>query len=110
MAKIPVRFVVPILELGPDEEMFQSCVTSIQVSYATVPNVSTKKGMTSDVKERVARAQEKLISCQTPNFLFFNYLFTSCLFSGAFHSSSYFLVNAATKYWEYKTSKEKMRE
>ena len=40
MAKIPVRFVVPIPQLGPDEEMFQSCVTSIQVSYATVPNVS----------------------------------------------------------------------
>ena len=31
---------VPISELGPDEDMFQSCVTSIQVSYATVPNVS----------------------------------------------------------------------
>ena len=41
MAKIPVRFVVPIPELGPDEEMFHSCVTSIQVSYATVPNVSS---------------------------------------------------------------------
>ena len=39
MAKIPVRFEVPIPELGPDEELFQSCVTSLQVSYATVPNV-----------------------------------------------------------------------
>ena len=41
VAKIHLRFVVPIPELGPDEEMFQSCVTSIQVSYATVPNVSS---------------------------------------------------------------------
>ena len=41
MAKFPVRFEVPIPELGPDEEVFQSCVTSIQVSYATVPNVSS---------------------------------------------------------------------
>ena len=41
MAKIPVGFVVPIPELGPDEEMFQSCVTSIQVSYSTVPNASS---------------------------------------------------------------------
>ena len=41
MAKIPVRFEVPNPELGPDEETFQSCITSIQVSYATVPNVSS---------------------------------------------------------------------
>ena len=41
MAKIPVRFEVPIPELGTDEEICRSCVTSIQVSYATVPNVSS---------------------------------------------------------------------
>ena len=41
MAKLPVRFEVPIPELGPDEETFQSCVTRIQVFYATVPKVSS---------------------------------------------------------------------
>ena len=34
-------FVVPIPELDSDKETFKSCIHSLQVSYAAVPNVSS---------------------------------------------------------------------
>ena len=40
-AKITSQFVVPMPELGPDEEVFHSCISSIQLAYKTVPNVSS---------------------------------------------------------------------
>ena len=40
-SEIPVPFVVPFAKLGPDEELFRACVSSIQVPCATVPNVSS---------------------------------------------------------------------
>ena len=40
-AKITSQFVVPMPELGPDEEVFHSCISSIQLAYQTVPNVSS---------------------------------------------------------------------
>ena len=33
----PPKFTVPLTELGPDEEVFRSCVAGIQISYNTVP-------------------------------------------------------------------------
>ena len=40
-AKITSQFVVPMPDLGPDEEVFHSCISSIQLAYKTVPNVSS---------------------------------------------------------------------
>ena len=37
----PPEFSVPMTELGPDEEMFRPCVTGVQLSYTTVPNVAS---------------------------------------------------------------------
>ena len=34
------EFTVPLTELGPDEEVFRSCVAGVQISYNTVPNVT----------------------------------------------------------------------
>ena len=41
LVKIPPPFQVPIPELGNDEEAFRSCVEGIQISFNTVPNVSS---------------------------------------------------------------------
>ena len=41
LVQIPAPFVIPIPELGNDEEAFRSCVGAIQLSYSTVPNVSS---------------------------------------------------------------------
>ena len=41
LIQIPPSFKVPIPELGNDEEAFSSCVESIQISFSTVPNVSS---------------------------------------------------------------------
>ena len=37
----PPEFTVPLTELGPDEEVFRSCVAGVQISYNTVPNVTS---------------------------------------------------------------------
>ena len=42
-AKITSQFVVPMPELGPDEEVFQLCISSIQLAYKTLPNVSLSR-------------------------------------------------------------------
>ena len=39
--QIPVPFVVPIPELGSDEDIFRSCIGSVQMSFTTIPNVSS---------------------------------------------------------------------
>ena len=40
-AKITSQFVVPMPELEPDEEVFHSCIASIQMAYKTIPIVSS---------------------------------------------------------------------
>ena len=37
----PPEFTVPLTELGPDEEVFRSCVAGVQIPYNTVPNVTS---------------------------------------------------------------------
>ena len=39
--QVPVPFVVPIPELGSDEDVFRSCIGSVQMSFNTIPNVSS---------------------------------------------------------------------
>ena len=39
--QVPVPFVIPIPELGSDEDIFRSCIGSVQMSFTTIPNVSS---------------------------------------------------------------------
>ena len=41
LVRIPEPFVFPIPELGTDEDVFRSCVSDVQISFTTVPNVSS---------------------------------------------------------------------
>ena len=41
LVQIPAALVTPIPELGTDEESFRSCIGAIQLSYSTVPKVSS---------------------------------------------------------------------
>ena len=41
LIQTPPTFQVPIPELGNDDEVFRSCVEGIQISFNTVPNVSS---------------------------------------------------------------------
>ena len=41
LVKVPVPFVIPIPELGADTDVFRSCVAGVQISFTTVPNVSS---------------------------------------------------------------------
>ena len=41
LVKMPVPFIIPIPELEGEEEMFKSLKNSVQMSYNTVPNVSS---------------------------------------------------------------------
>ena len=38
---VPPSFDVPVPELKPDRSLFQSCIVSLQISYQTVPHVSS---------------------------------------------------------------------
>ena len=41
LVEMPTEFVVPMPALGLTEETFQSCVRSLQMSYSTIPHVSS---------------------------------------------------------------------
>ena len=41
LVEMPTEFVVPMPALGSNEETFQSCVRSLQMSYTTIPHVSS---------------------------------------------------------------------
>ena len=41
LVRIPEPFVIPIFELGTDEDVFRSCVGSVHLSFTTVPNLSS---------------------------------------------------------------------
>ena len=41
LVKVPVPSVIPIPELGADADVFRSCVSGVQISFTTVPNVSS---------------------------------------------------------------------
>ena len=41
LVEMPTEFVVPMPALGSNEETFQSCVKSLQMSYSTIPHVSS---------------------------------------------------------------------
>ena len=39
--QVPVPFVVPFPELGSDEDVFRSCIGSVQMPFTTIPNTSS---------------------------------------------------------------------
>ena len=39
--QVPVPFVVPIPELESDEDVFRSCIGSVEMSFTTIPSVSS---------------------------------------------------------------------
>ena len=39
--QVPVPFVIPIPELGSGEDVFRSCIGSVQMSFTRIPNVSS---------------------------------------------------------------------